>query len=954
MTNIFISEIHYDNAGTDANEGIEITGPANTNLAGWSLILYNGNNRNSYNTRILSGIIPNQQNNFGSLFFSYPANGIQNGPDAIALVDNNNKVIQFLSYEGTFTAANGPAIGLTSINIGVSQNAAPIGQSLQLIGTGTTYADFTWTSATNSYGTINTDQTFPLPILPGITITETANSTNVNEENQNTDTYNISLNTTPTGLVQITISADSQIEISQNGVNFFNSLTLNFTTTNPQTITLRAINDSTVENSPHTGILTHSITNSADPAYSNTLTPIPNLQINITDNDIALTRIYDIQGNNLTSPLVNQSVTTQGIVVGDFQLGTQLNGFYIQDINGDGDPTTSDGIFIFAPNSINVNIGDIVQLTGTISEWANQTQISNLTDLKIIGSGNITPTQITLPFVNETYLERYEGMLVQLPQTLTVSDTFNLPIFGEVLLSNGRLFNPTNLVEPGAEAISLQAQNNLNKLILDDGSSIQNPDPIPYPSPGLTASNTLRTGTTTTNLTGILSDFNAYRLNPTQTPIFNPTNPRPATPPNIAGSLKVASFNLLNYFNGDGNGAGFPTSRGANSISEFQRQHDKIISAISGLNADIIGLMEIENDGYGTNSAIQNLINGLNAVAGANTYAFINPGLPQLGYDEIAVGLIYRPDKIIPIGTPTTLNTGAFLNSNRQPLVQTFQEIATGEKFTIAVNHFKSKSTANLATGADIDQGDGQGAWNATRTQAAIQLTNWLATDPTGSGDTDFLIIGDLNSYAKEDPIKAIKNARYSNLIEQFVGNEAYSYLFQGQAGTLDYAFANSTLASQVAGASKWHINADEPSIFDYNEELKTANQIYDLYNNSPYRSSDHDTLIVGLNLSTPNRLPVTVNDNYNTNEDTDLIINANNGILDNDSDADNDVLKAVLVEEPNFGTLTLNQDGSFSYSPFNNFHGTDSFTYRANDGTADSEIATVNITINPINDSPK
>ncbi|MCT7949470.1 putative Ig domain-containing protein [Ancylothrix sp. C2] len=326
MTNIFISEIHYDNTGTDANEGIEITGPANTNLAGWSLVLYNGNNRNFYNTRILSGIIPNQQNNFGSLFFSYPTNGIQNGPDAIALVDNNNNVIQFLSYEGIFTAANGPAIGLTSIDISVIQNAAPLGQSLQLTGTGTTSANFSWTSATNSYGTINTGQTFPLPILPGITITETADSTNVNEENQTTDTYNISLNAAPTGQVEITISADSQTQISTDGVNFLNSISLNFPTTNPQTITVRAINDSTVENSPHTGILTHSITNSADPAYSNILTPIPNLQVNITDNETPN-----------TPPTVNIPISDIAIVAGTaFSFKLPENIF----VDADGEPLT--------------------------------------------------------------------------------------------------------------------------------------------------------------------------------------------------------------------------------------------------------------------------------------------------------------------------------------------------------------------------------------------------------------------------------------------------------------------------------------------------------------------------------------------------------------------------------------------------------------------------------------
>lgn len=265
------------------------------------------------------------------------------------------------------------------------------------------------------------------------------------------------------------------------------------------------------------------------------------------------------------------------------------------------------------------------------------------------------------------------------------------------------------------------------------------------------------------------------------------------------------------------------------------------------MDADIVGLMELENDGYGTDSAIQDLVNGLNAATAPGTYDFIDPGLEQLGNDEIAVGLIYRSQTVEPIGKAATIGTGAFADKNRQPLAQTFREKTTGETFTIAVNHFKSKGGSG--TSLDADQGDGQGNWNATRTQAANELVDWLDSDPTASNDPDILIVGDLNAYAKEDPIAAIQDRGYSNLIQRFVGNDAYSFVFSGQAGYLDHALSSPSLTPQVTGVTEWHVNADEPRVLDYNEEFKSANQRRSLYEDSPYRSSVHDPIVVGLRL---------------------------------------------------------------------------------------------------------
>ena len=163
---LFINEIHYDNLGTDVDEGIEIAGPAGENLTDWSIAFYNGGDGGTYKTFDLSGIIPNQQNGFGTMFVS--VSGIQNGaPDGLALIDDTDSVIQFLSYEGAFSATEGPASGLFSTNIGVFEESnTPVGHSLQLIGSGTQYEDFSWMASpmTNTRGDINTGQAFvPIP-----------------------------------------------------------------------------------------------------------------------------------------------------------------------------------------------------------------------------------------------------------------------------------------------------------------------------------------------------------------------------------------------------------------------------------------------------------------------------------------------------------------------------------------------------------------------------------------------------------------------------------------------------------------------------------------------------------------------------------------------------------------------------------------------------------------------
>jgi len=567
------------------------------------------------------------------------------------------------------------------------------------------------------------------------------------------------------------------------------------------------------------------------------------------------TRIATIQGSGTASTLVGNSISIEAIVVADFQNPNQLGGFFIQeeDADTDGNVNTSEGIYVASTTP--VAIGDRVRVSGTVAETFELTQLNNATVTVCASNQTLPiPTTISLPVVSLDAFEKIEGMTVAIPQTLTVNETYQLGRYGQVLLANGRLQQPTNVVEPGAAANALQAQNNLNKLMMDDASNLQNPDPVIFPAPGLSAENTLRSGDTVANLQGVITyDFGVYRILPTSTPNFIHTNSRPLAPiTDLAANLKIASFNVLNFFNGNGTGGGFPTSRGANTAAEFARQKTKIVSALVGLNADVIGLIEIENDGYSSTSAIAELTAALNTATGTSAWKYINPGVNKIGTDEIAVGFIYRSDKATAIGKTAILDSSIdpqFIDTkNRPALAQSFRANNNRAIATVAVNHLKSKGSDCNDVG-DLDIGDGQGNCNVTRTQAATALVNWLGTHPTGVNDRDYLIIGDLNAYAKENPITQIINAGYTDLINHFGGNAAYSYVFDGQAGYLDHGLASNALTPQVLYAADWHINADEPISLDYNTEFKSAAQIANFYSADAYRSSDHDPLVVSLKL---------------------------------------------------------------------------------------------------------
>ncbi|MEW2354471.1 ExeM/NucH family extracellular endonuclease [Spirillospora sp. NPDC029432] len=521
--------------------------------------------------------------------------------------------------------------------------------------------------------------------------------------------------------------------------------------------------------------------------------------------------IAQVQGTGAATPLNGQTVRVEGVVTGDFQAAGELKGFFVQDPTPDADPRTSDGLFVYSTRA--VSPGDRVLVTGRAVEFGGLTELSPVTAVDVCGGGNVRAQAARLP-MDGAEREAREGMLLRYGQRLTATETYQLGRYGELTVSaGGRLFQPT-----GGHG-STQEENDRRRLLIDDGSTVQNPDDVPFTTP-----RAVRVGDSAAGVTGVLSEgFGSHRLQPTRTPRFARTNPRPPRPARVGGDVKVASFNTLNWFT-------TLDRRGADTAGEQERQLAKLVAALRGLDADAVGLMEVENNG---DTAIKALVDRLNAAAGAGTYSWIRH--PNPGTDEIHVSLIYKSAKLRPVGAARSSDDPVF---DRPPLVQAFQG-RTGAPFTMIVNHFKSKG-CDGATGPDRDQGDGQGCFNARRVGQARAIAGLAA------GERQPMVLGDLNAYSAEDPVKVLAAAGLASQTERYVRPaQRYSYVFDGQSGELDHLLAGRELARRITGATIWHINADEPLILDYNTEYNPAG----LYRPDAYRSSDHDPVLVGLRL---------------------------------------------------------------------------------------------------------
>ncbi|MEV1202646.1 ExeM/NucH family extracellular endonuclease [Microbispora rosea] len=557
---------------------------------------------------------------------------------------------------------------------------------------------------------------------------------------------------------------------------------------------------------------------SASPSASPTPSPTPTPTGDPCDLP-ANRQIAEVQGSGDASPLAGQTVRVEGIVTGDFQETGQQSGFYFQDPTPDSDPATSDGLFAFARASFkDVKAGDRVLVTGRVTEFNGLTELSPVTAVDVCGTGTINPKAYDLPVAGGATFEPYENVLVTFPEPLTVTDHYNLGRYGEVTLAaGGRLFQPTDRkgVDPALDA--------RRSLLVDDGSNTENPATIPYTTP-----QAVRLGDTAAGVTGVLSyGFGAYRLEPTKPISFLRTNPRLPAPAPVGGNVRVASLNTLNWFTTLG-------SRGANTAEEQQRQLKKTVATLKGLDADVVGLMEVENNGQ---TALNALVAALNAEVGAGTYAALTHPYP--GTDAIHVAAIYKPAKLAPVGATRSSTDPVF---RRPPLIQTFRRMGGGQPFTLLVNHFKSKGCDEEATGGDTDQGDGQSCYNAERVRQAKAVLGLVDSMDLPNP----LVIGDLNAYGEEDPIHTLEAGGLTSLSKRFIPEaQRYSYLFDGLSGELDHAMAGKQLVKRVTGTTIWHVNADEPRILDYNLEFNPPS----LYRPDAFRSSDHDPLLIGLNL---------------------------------------------------------------------------------------------------------
>jgi 5'-nucleotidase len=733
----FISEIHYDNAGADTGEALEVQADAGFDLTGWKLALYNGNGGAVYNTATLSGTVPAA----GVVVRTYPVDGIQNGaPDGVALVRPDGTVAEFLSYEGGMTGVGGPANGMAATDIGVSETTStPVGYSLQKV-------DGVWQApAPNTFGTRNSGGGDPDP--------------------------------DPTGCDGLTVD--------------------------------------------HT--------------------------------------IAEVQGTTDTSPLAGSQVVVEGVVTADHRTGG-YNGIYVQTAGSGGHApaagVASDGVFVYltanAANHPSVAIGDQVRVRGNVSEFNGLTEISigARTDVGVCANNAPLPAPLplTLP-LDPAARESAESMLVAPVGDYTVSEVYNTNRYGEVVLAAGDRPAPipTDLYRPSTpEAQNQAADNKLRRLLLDDGSTTnlatagQLP-PYVYPDAPLRVGDQVESFSPTVLSYG----FDEWRLQPT-TPVtattpalqrttFKSTNPRTPAPEDVGGDVRIASFNVLNYFVHFGGDA-----RGADDEAGLAKQEAKIVSAISALGADVVALEEIENsirfEANDPQKALKRLVAALNAKDGAGTWDYVRSPAnlpPAAQQDVITAAIIFKPGSVTPSGESKTINDETVWFNAREPIAQTFT--AGSEKFTVVANHMKSKSPSDTATGDNADAGDGQGQFNGDRVRQAHSLVTFVDQLKAESGSDDVMILGDFNSYTQEDPMKVFYDAGFHD-----VSNGEASYVFGGESGSLDHAVATPSLTTKITGVDVWQINSHESFAFEYD-----GNPAF--YQPDPYRASDHNPKVIGL-----------------------------------------------------------------------------------------------------------
>ena len=611
--------------------------------------------------------------------------------------------------------------------------------------------------------------------------------------------------------------------------------------------------------------------------------------------------IAEIQGTGSVSPVKDTVVRTTGVVTASYKTGG-FNGFVIQTPGADTTPAASDAVFVYLGSGSNptVDIGQHVVVEGTVAEFNGLTQITT-TNAKVTpdasGTGEAVVVEGAWP-TTDTEREKLESMLFEPTGDFTVSNTYSTNQYGEVGLASGTkpLVQWTDVARPGSsEAAAVKADNAARGVTLDDGASTNftsssNKDLVP---PYVSLTDPVRVGAAVTFDEPVVVDYrnNAWKLNPTSQALpggepasfTNTRTPAPDAARLGAGDIKLASFNVLNYFTTlgadvpgctpykDRAGQGVTVDecsgngpRGAWDAANLQRQQDKIVAAINAMDADVIGLLEIENSlvlGETADEATATLVAALNTADPSKRWKHVasSSDLPAVAQqDVISNAMIYRSDVVEPVGRSRALGHLSDKTKNqpfgnaREPLAQAFAPVDGGEAFLLVVNHFKSKGSAGPLAG-DADTGDGQGASNASRVAQATALKTWVPTvlDDLALAGTvveDVALVGDFNSYSQEDPMQVLYEAGYRNVDKEHNGDTLFSYSFSGLSGSLDHVLMNQSFFDRTTGADVWNINSGESVALEYSRYNNHGELFYAA---DPYRSSDHDPVIVAFDAGT-------------------------------------------------------------------------------------------------------
>ncbi len=609
--------------------------------------------------------------------------------------------------------------------------------------------------------------------------------------------------------------------------------------------------------------------------------------------------IAEIQGTGAETPLKGQTVTTEGYVTAVYKDGG-FNGFYIQTQGTGGTPEgdASHGIFVYTgsqdKNLQNVEKSQYLRVTGTADEYFNLTQITNATwTVEETPTTHTPPVPVTFDVLpaGDVAREKYEGMLVQIEGDYTITDNYNTNRFGELGLAPGlapfiqpsQKFNPT--VNP-SEIAALDQYNKEAAVSVDDGSSFDftkfnyKNDLIPVPY--LNVGDPARVGAQVEFLQPMVLDYrnDTWKIQPTE-PINlagddDPVNyidntdkwikfvnnERPDAPADLGSDITLATFNVLNYFTTTGEDWGctqgykdrkgdFVTAnkcdpRGAFHADDLKRQEQKIVAAINELDATVVGLEEIENSDRfekDRDQALNALVAALNKGAGYEKWASVpSPETVPADADVIRLAFIYQADIVKPVGESKILIGDEYITGTaREPLAQEFERAdGSDESFVAVVNHFKSKGSLSKVFPNDEDPYQGNN--NRLRTAQAKALRTWVEVEYPNK---PIFIIGDLNSYGMEDPILEFTNNGYTDTTTEL---DSYTYQFSGLVGSLDHILANEAAMALVTGVDIWDINADEPIAFEYSRYNYNVKYL-DLYDETAFRSSDHDPIVVGVGL---------------------------------------------------------------------------------------------------------